>query len=223
MLTIEDRDLEHEIIGRERFNDLGDLLRLDRVTEAYAARAVEYVGAVGKITHATEADKTFVLEWARTLDGLVLDVGSGPGQWTDFLREEGIDVEGVEPTVAFLEEARRRYPRSTFQNGRAEQLNAQDSSLGGILAWFSLIHTPPQSIDEAFAEFARCIKPGGGLAVGFFSGADGEPFDHAITTAYYWSVDGLTKHLLGAGFTVLDSQVRSMSGERPQGKIIAQR
>ena len=70
-------------------------------------------------------------------------------------------------------------------------------------------------------EFARCLAPGGTVALGFFDGAAGEPFDHAITTAYYWSVDALTDRLERAGFDLTDSSTRHDPGVRPQGRIVA--
>ena len=194
---------------------------LELVTGAYSARALAYIEAVGSIEHASQEDRTYLLEWARTIDGPMLDVGCGPGQWTNFLHGAGIDVEGVDPTSRFLEEAAARYPQASFRAGRAEDLGARDGALGGILAWFSLIHTPPEMIHESLADFARCLRPGGGLAVGFFVGPAREPFDHAIATAYYWSVADLSEQIEHAGFTVTDAQIRTPPGERAQGKITA--
>ncbi|WP_237559699.1 hypothetical protein [Corynebacterium neomassiliense] len=54
-------------------------------------------------------------------------------------------------------------PGVRFRPGRAEELGVSDNSLGGVLAWYSLIHTGPML----------------------------ETFDHAVTTAWYWPVDML--------------------------------
>lgn len=198
-------------------------MSFDEVRDAYSARAAEYTDAVGKIEHATQRDREALLAWARAVDGPILDVGCGPGQWTSFLHHQGIDIEGVDPVESFLADARTRDPHVRYRTGRAEDLGVADGSLGGVLAWFSLIHTQPRAIDGAFTELARCLRPGGGLALGFFVGPDGEPFDHAITTAYYWSVDGLTGRLDQAGFTVTDAQVRTDRGARPGCLLVARR
>ncbi|WP_229053931.1 class I SAM-dependent methyltransferase [Aeromicrobium sp. Leaf350] len=195
----------------------------DVVSEAYAARAAEYVEVVGMIEHAAETDRAALLAWARSVDGPIIDVGCGPGQWTSFLHQAGADVEGVEPVAAFLVHARARYPSSRCRAGRAEDLGVEDASLGGVLAWFSLIHTHPDLLHQPLAELARCIRPGGTLAIGFFDGPAQEPFDHAVTTAYYWSVDALSERLERAGFSVLDARTRTDPGARAQGLLVAQR
>lgn len=198
-------------------------MSFDKVREAYSARAGDYTDAVGHIEHAAPQDRDALLAWARGVAGPILDVGCGPGQWTSFLHHERIDIEGVEPVEAFLAEARARYPAVRYRPGRAEDLGVPDGTLGGILAWFSLIHTDPHAIAVPLAEFARGLREGGSLALGFFVGPDRDPFDHAITTAYTWSVDGLSSRVEQAGFTVVDAHVRADPGTRPQGLLVAER
>lgn len=198
-------------------------MSIDRVREAYSTRAAEYIEVVGKIEHAARQDRDYLLAWARGIDGRIIDAGCGPGQWTNYLQQEGIDIEGIDPVTTFVEGAKERYPSARYRVGRAEDLGVQDGSLGGVLAWFSLIHAEPDSIDQPLAEFARCIKRGGGLVIGFFEGAQRGPFDHAVTPAYFWSIDALTEHIEQAGFTVTDAQTRTDPGRRPQGVIVATR
>lgn len=57
-----------------------------------------------------------------------------------------------------------------------EQPSVELGGLGGILAWYSLIHTDPDRLDPLLAEFARAVRPGGGLAIGFFEGPALVPF-----------------------------------------------
>ncbi|MFT4231148.1 MAG: class I SAM-dependent methyltransferase [Leucobacter sp.] len=204
-------------------------MSFEAVRAAYGSRAAEYIEAVGRIEHASAEDREYVLDWALRLRGRVLDVGSGPGQWTDHLRRAGVEVEGVEPVPEFVEAARRDYPESRYRQGRAEQLGVDDGSLGGVLAWYSLIHTDPGAIDAPLAEFARAIAPGGSLLIGFFAGDRLEPFDHAIATAYYWPVELLAARVEAAGFTVTGAGVRrdpeqpARPGRRPEAAIRATR
>ncbi|MBO1901747.1 class I SAM-dependent methyltransferase [Leucobacter weissii] len=204
-------------------------MSFEQVRAAYASLAGEYVEAVGRIGHASEADRECVGAWATGLRGRVLDVGSGPGQWTDHLRRQGVRIEGVEPVPEFLSAARRSYPESRFRAGRAERLGVADASLAGVLAWYSLIHMEPETVDIALEEFARALAPGGSLLVGFFTGAELEPFEHAIATAYYWPVDLLGSRIEAAGFAVgdvrarLDPSARPVPGRRPEAMIVATR
>lgn len=65
------------------------------------------------------------------------------------------------------------------------------------------------------------LGDGGGLLLGFFDGPDGEAFPHAVTTAHYWSVDGMSALLKDAGFAVADSETRVQDGRRPHASISA--
>lgn len=194
-----------------------------QVSAAYGMRSAEYVELFGEIDAAAEADRNAVLAWGRGLTGPALDVGCGPGQWTSFLVEHGVDIDGIDPTPEFVAAARRRYPLVRFEVGRAERIEAADATLGGILSWFSLFHTAPEEIGSALREFARCLRPGGGLALGFFEGPRLEPFDHAVTTAYYWPLDALSARIEACGFVVTRAERRTDPGVRSQGFITAER
>lgn len=198
-------------------------MTIDQVRDAYSRRAAEYVEVVGRIEHAAEADRAAILAWARSADGPILDVGCGPGQWTNLLHEAGLYVEGIDPVEAFLDDARVRYPAARFRLGRAEELGVPDGSLGGVLAWFSLIHTDPAEIDLPLQALARSLRAGGSLAIGFFDGPPREPFDHAVVTAYFWSVDALTEVVEGVGLTITGTATRHDPPARPQGLLIAQK
>ena len=178
------------------------------VANAYSRRAAEYIAAVGKTEHAEAEDREYLLAWASGIRGPVLDVGCGPGQWTELFRSEGIDVAGLDPSGAFIAAAREAYPLGNYRLGRAETLGVEAESLGGVLAWYSLIHTEPAAIDAPLHEFARALAPEGSLLLGFFAGPALESFDHAIATAYYWPPEMLTERVEAAGFTVTDVRVR---------------
>jgi ubiquinone/menaquinone biosynthesis C-methylase UbiE len=198
-------------------------MSLARVRAAYAARAAEYISLFSSIEASAEQDRKYVLVWARAVNGRIIDVGCGPGQWTNYLHESGVDIEGVDPVPEFINDARQRYPGADYRIGHADRLGVEDASLGGIFAWFSLVHADPDQIGAVLTEFARCIRPGGGLAIGFFEGAELAAFDHAVTTAYFWPVDLLSSRVEKAGFVIADVHTRTDPGTRPQGAIIAQR
>lgn len=45
-------------------------------------------------------------------------------------------------------------------------------SLGGVISWWSIVHTPPAVLPVVFTEFERVLAPGGWLIVGFHAGAN---------------------------------------------------
>jgi len=190
---------------------------------AYTARATEYADLLGHEGAIARADRSLVLGWARERTGPVVDAGCGPGHWTDLLHRHGVDVEGVDPTAAMVDLAHERFPACRVRAGRLEDLGVPDGSLDGVLAWFSLIHTPPADVPEALDAVARALRPGGSVLVGFFTGPVVEPFDHAVTTGWRWPVDVLAAHLATAGLVVRERHTRTEPGSRPQAAVVADR
>ena len=191
------------------------------VASAYASRAADYIELLGSMHSVHPSDRQVVGDWARQLDGPVVDAGCGPGHWTAHLAERGVDARGVDRVPAFVEHARRTHPGVPFDLGDLERLPDAPASVAGVLSWYSLIHHAPQAVAAPLAEFARVLRPGGGLLVGYFHGTAVEPFDHAVTTAYRWPADALTAELAAAGFEVVESYTRTSPGQRPHGALAA--
>ncbi|MBO1266672.1 class I SAM-dependent methyltransferase [Arthrobacter cavernae] len=195
----------------------------ENVRTAYAAKAHEYSTRFGSIDDVHAADQELVREWAQNLKGTAIDAGCGPGQWTNFIQSLGVSVEGVDLVPEFVDVARGLYPGVAFRVGYLEKLEVPGRSVAGILAWYSVIHTPPYEIHRVLAEFARCIAPGGSLLLGFFEGHAIEAFPHAVTPAYQWPVDEMTRLLSNTGFTVVEKHTRVDPGTRTHAAIIAHR
>jgi SAM-dependent methyltransferase len=157
---------------------------------------------------------TAFAELVRTAGGgPVADVGCGPGHITALLAALGLDVFGVDLSPAMIAIARRRYPGPRFDTGTMTGLDRPTGSLGGIVASYSIIHTPPGQVPATLEEFHRMIAPGGHLLLAFLGGPDGAAtaFDHRVTRAYRWPPDRLAGLLREAGFTVLARLVREPS------------
>jgi SAM-dependent methyltransferase len=198
-------------------------MTIERVRSSYGSRAAEYTEHLGSVEAMAAEDRRVLAEWATTIHGPALDAGSGPGHWTAFLAEHGVETEGLDVVPEFVESARRRFPQLRFRLGGLEALPAADGSLGGILSWYSVIHTEPGSVPAILDEFARCLRPGGTLLLGFFDGPRIEPFDHAVVTAWSWPVEAMAVQLRRAGFEVVGTHARTDPGSRPHGAILARR
>jgi SAM-dependent methyltransferase len=99
--------------------------------------------------------------------GPVADVGCGPGRVTVYLDGLGLPVFGIDLSPEMVEVARRTYPGLRFEVGSMLALDLPDAALGGVLAWYSVIHVPDERLPEAFAEFCRVLAPGGLLLLAF--------------------------------------------------------
>ncbi|MEU3642196.1 class I SAM-dependent methyltransferase [Lentzea sp. NPDC034063] len=162
-------------------------------------------------------ERAMLAAFAELTDGPVADLGCGPGHLTAHLRSLGLDVSGLDLSPAMIAIAREAHPDLRFEVGSMAALDLEDGALGGILAFYSVIHMPPRELPAVFAEFFRVLKPGGHLMLGFFAGDDPEPqeFDHKVTLAYRWSPSSLADLLKQAGFAEVGRLVREpIDGER---------
>lgn len=130
-------------------------------------------------------------------------------------------MRGVDLVPSFIDHARRAYPGVRFALGDIGVLPEPAGTVAGVLAWYSLIHHEPDALGNALAEFARVLRPGGELLLGFFEGPVLEQFEHAITTAYRWPVEVLSDELRAAHFEIIETHTRTGLEHRPHGAILA--
>ena len=187
------------------------------VWSAYSARAKEYAAALGHMEATVHEDRRLIARWARGVRGRIVDLGCGPGHWTAYLHDLGLEVEGVDPVEGFIEIARAQHPHVTYRQGSSACLPAR--SCGAVLAWYSLIHIPPQDLPGTLASLRDSLQPQGSLLIGFFAGDRLEEFPHAVVPAYYWPPQDLASLLERSGFTVLDVERREVPGARGHGSI----
>jgi SAM-dependent methyltransferase len=102
--------------------------------------------------------------------GPVADVGCGPGHITALLHELGIDAFGIDLSPVMIDLARRDHPGLRFEVGSMTDLRLADASLAGLLAFWSLIHIPDETVPAVFGHFRRVLHPGGPLLLGFHVG-----------------------------------------------------
>lgn len=110
---------------------------------------------------------TEAVEWLAELIGIkptatVLDVGAGTGKLTRHLVATGASVIAVEPVRAMSDVLRRVVPSVRVVQAPAEQLPFIDSSIdcitvGQAFHWFDA--------PAAWTEFARVLRPGGGVGL----------------------------------------------------------
>lgn len=138
-------------------------------------------------------------------DGVVVDVGCGPGDVTADLAGQGLPVVGVDPSARMLDIARRKYPEREFLADDAYLAKAAATvEIAAILARFSLIHVPPKEIPDVFGTWAERLKPGGIVLVAGQAldgpSVDAVEFDHKVARAWLWHPDRLAETLNDAGF-----------------------
>ncbi len=158
---------------------------------------------LGAEVSAADPDRAVIEPWADTVEGRILDVGSGTGRWAGHLAGLGHVVEGLEPVEQFVEIARKAHPAVRFRLGAIADLAEADDRWAGILAWYSLIHMGPDDLPDALATVRSVLEDGGTMLMSFFSGPHLEPFEHPVATAYRWPLPDMTRVLGQAGFEVI--------------------
>ncbi|MCC9710740.1 methyltransferase domain-containing protein [Streptomyces sp. MNU76] len=184
--------------------------------EAYDAAAVTYAQLFHDSLRDLPLDRAMLGVFAEVVraagDGRVADLGCGPGHVTAHLAGSGLEAFGVDASPAMIELARQAHPELRFEVGSMTALDIRDGELDGVLARWSVIHTPPSQLPVILGEFHRVLAPGGHLLIGF-SATDGpahptQVFDHAVAPAYRWSPDHLAALLRESGLTETARLVR---------------
>jgi ubiquinone/menaquinone biosynthesis C-methylase UbiE len=107
--------------------------------------------------------------------------------------------------------ARRTYPGLRFDVGSMTALDLADGCLGGIVAWYSIIHTPPEQLPLVFGEFHRVLPPGGYLLLAFQVGDEcvhlEQAYGHALSLDAYRLPSDRIADLLGQAGFVMHAQL----------------
>ncbi|MGZ4550256.1 MAG: class I SAM-dependent DNA methyltransferase [Blastococcus sp.] len=190
---------------------------LDSVRAAYDTVAADYAELLRTELARKPLDRAMLGAFAELVhvdaEAPVADVGCGPGRVTAHLHTLGLPVFGIDLSPAMVAVARRTHPDLRFDEGSMTALDLPDASLGGLVAWYSVIHTPPELLPGVFAEFARVLRPAGHLLLAFQAGDElvhlEQAYGHPLSLDAYRLDPGRVVDLLErAGFDVHAQLVR---------------
>lgn len=147
---------------------MSDSLRqsYDRVAETYAR---EIAGELaGK-----PFDRVLLERFAARVRGAgpVWELGCGPGHVAAYLRERQVDMTGVDLSLGMLAAGQQRFTSLPMLCADMQHLPAASGSLSGLVAMYSIIHTPEGQLKKLLRECLRVLRPGAPLLVAFHMGA----------------------------------------------------
>ncbi|MBD8506251.1 methyltransferase domain-containing protein [Hoyosella sp. G463] len=159
--------------------------------------------------------------------GPVADIGCGPGYVTRHLHDSGAAAFGIDLSPEMVAIARRAHPGLRFETGTMTSLHLDDHSVAGIVAFWSTVHIPDDAMPGVIAEFARVLRPGGYLLVGFHVGAGIEHTSTGYTgrpisvDTHLRQVSTMSDWLRDSGFRIESESVFRPDDDAPGAIIIA--
>jgi ubiquinone/menaquinone biosynthesis C-methylase UbiE len=184
----------------------------DEIRNAYTAVAVSYAEILPDTRYEAPLDLAMLRQFLDLLGpdaNDVLDAGCGTGRMTAYLHSlaPGLTIDGVDLSPGMLEQARSTYPDGRFVEGDLAALPYGDGSFDGVLAWYSIIHTPAEDVGVILAEMRRVLRPGGVALIGFQAGVGERVIQHAYghdvsMVAFLHTTAHIAESLLGIGMSI---------------------
>ncbi|WP_330300048.1 class I SAM-dependent DNA methyltransferase [Streptomyces sp. NBC_00503] len=210
---------------------------LNTVRASYDTVAADYARLLSTELAGKPLDRAMLAAFAEYVRGddphggrAVADLGCGPGRVTAHLDGLGVRAFGVDLSPAMVAVARRTYPGLRFEVGSMAALDIADGVLGGVLAWYSTVHTPPSELAPLFAEFARVLAPGGYALIAFKAGGAQRRLEHAYghrvaLDVYENRPEHIAALLAEAGLVEVARLVREADAQErsPQGFLMARK
>ena len=144
--------------GDERLSAL--IARPERsVHDGYAAWSATYDAPGNALIQLEETVLLPLLD--KPPAGRALDAACGTGRVSALLAARGHEVLGVDTSPEMLARAREKVPEATFLDGRLEALPVDDGGFDLAVCCLALDHCA--DLAPPIAEFARAVRPGGGV------------------------------------------------------------
>lgn len=136
---------------------------LSKIENLYDTVAREYAEAFSGEHERKPKDREILRRFAEELGdrGPVWDLGCGPGQTASYLKDLGIEVSGLDLSERILEQAKTLHPEIHFRKGNVLDLEFENDSIAGIVAFYAIVHFTEEQVGRAFREVFRVLQPGG--------------------------------------------------------------
>jgi len=161
-------------------------------------------------------DREFLDRFANLVKdrGRVVELGCGPAHVAAYLAMGGVDISGLDQSAGMVAQAKRMFPDLEVVVGDMLALPFGDAALGGMVAFYSIIHFDDGQLVTAFSEMARVLQDNGLVALAFHIG------DEVVHNEQWWDmpvvldsrylpVELITGLLTGAGLEIVTSEERA--------------
>jgi SAM-dependent methyltransferase len=135
----------------------------NKVAEVYDVVAKEYAEKFCGEHEKKPQDREILHRFSQEVVGKkpIWDFGCGPGQTAQYLRNLGIEISGLDVSKKLIEQAKVIHPGITFREGDILDLEFENESIAGIVAFYAIVHFSQEQVARAFREIFRVLQPGG--------------------------------------------------------------
>ncbi len=136
---------------------------LNKIENLYDTVAKEYAETFSDEHEKKPKDQEILHRFSQEIGARrpVWDFGCGPGQTTKYLKDLGIEISGLDLSEKILEQARRIHPEIHFQRGNLLELEFENDSIAGAVAFYATVHFTEEQVGIACREVFRVLEPGG--------------------------------------------------------------
>jgi len=144
----------------------------DKVASQYDAVAGEYAERFCDEHDKKVLDREMLYKFSKEVADRrpVWDFGCGPGQTAAYLKSLGIKISGLDLSEKMIGQARIIHPDIGFRKGNILDLEFEDNSIAGIVAFYAIVHFSEEQVKQAFNEIFRVLQPAGLLLLTFHVG-----------------------------------------------------
>jgi ubiquinone/menaquinone biosynthesis C-methylase UbiE len=205
---------------------------LEKIRTSYDIVAEKYANELADDMVARPLERGMMLAFSELVnalgEGVVGDVGCGPGHIAKHVETLGVRTVGFDISAAMIEQARQKFPTGDFRLGSMMELPIPTDAWLGAIALYSTLHSPADDRARIYKEMARVVRSGGYMLHGFYVSAPDQPpgseyhlerwFGLKVDLpTYFVSIDDAAAEMDAGGFEVLAALVREpmMATELP--------
>ena len=163
--------------------------------------------------------------------GKVCDLGCGPGHVSRFIKDQGIDVCGIDLSDGMLKKAKEKNPDIEFTKGNMINLETKEKSFAGIILYYSIVHFTIKEVEEVFVNLGNILENNGLLFLAFHVGDEvlhiDSLFDEEVKLDYnFFNTDEIVRILNKHKYRLIEALTRYPYDEEygsKKGYIICQK
>lgn len=155
----------------------------------------------------------------------ILDIGSGPGQFSKYVNKKGFNVSGVDYSDEMVGIANEKVPSVSFQKMDMRKLKFKPETFDALLVSYSLIHIPSKQIPTTLKGFNKVLKPKGYIEIIAQKGKANQIIDAPFMPTEkmffnFFTRDRISKFLEKAGFEIVFQDEKPTQDSNSVGNII---